>query len=537
MQGLTEDLFELSADIVIVGSGAAATTAAMTAANEGQEVLILEAADAIGGTTALSGCGAWVPNNRYIRELGLEDPREPLLRFLASVAYPDQYDPSSPTLGLLPDAYELIATYYDRGSEAIDYIVDAGATTFFADVDTPDYHYFHPDNKVPQGRLLKPPERKIGHDGAADAHLGRMLKFVEDRGGSVRTNHRAVGLLRNEDDEVVGLEVRAGLRTILVRARKAVIFGTGGFLHNAEKRKEYLMGPTYGGCATPSAQGDFIDIGTEVGASLGLMSQAWWYQVALEQVMDSSVVTRGLTMPFGDAMIQVNKYGRRVMNEKLPYNERGPLHFLWDGTEYRNLVLFSIFDDEVLDIPDKTHRRLPVPQRGEDVHYLISGDTFDELVVGIEKHLEKVKHVTGGFTLGDSFLENLKHSVKRFNGFAENGVDEDFGRGEDPISMVWSQPHRDKAKKTMAPFTEQGPYHCILLVAGALDTKGGPKINTKAQVIDGRKNPIPGLYGAGNCVASPTGRSYWGPGATIGSAMIYGYIAGREAAQESVKKL
>ncbi|HWL42003.1 MAG TPA: FAD-dependent oxidoreductase [Ilumatobacter sp.] len=535
--GLTEDLFDLSADVVVVGSGAAATAAAATAANEGAEVLLLERAEQLGGTTALSGCGAWVPNNSYMRAEGYEDPRDAALRFMASLAYPHQYDPVSATLGLSSLAYELLETYYDRGPEAIDYLVGCGATSFFADVGVPDYFANHPENKAPYGRLLKPPERKIAHEGAAEAHLQRMYDFIQAKGGAVRTGHRVQSLLRNESGEVIGAEVHAGVRGILVRARKAFVFGTGGFLHNPEMRRNFLMGPTYGGCATPTAQGDFVTIAQEVGARFSLMQHAWWYQVPLEHAAENGHTAGGLFMPFGDSMLQVNRFGQRVINEKAPYNERGPVHFLWDGTEYPNLVLFSIFDDGVIENPNPMRMRFPVPQRGEDVNYVVSGETIEDLAVNIEQRLEKYRAHTGGLQLSREFVANLKATIERFNGFARTGVDEEFGRGQEPISTLWSGPLQPDAKATMHPLRDTGPYHCVLLVAGALDTKGGPTINARSQVLDARERPVPGLYGAGNCVASPAGQAYWGPGVTIGAAIIYGYIAGQGAAAEPVKAL
>jgi 3-oxosteroid 1-dehydrogenase len=280
-----------------------------------------------------------------------------------------------------------------------------------------------------------------------------------------------------------------------------------------------------------------VRIGIEAGAQLGNMTEGWWYQIALEHVVQSGQTAGGFFMPFGDSMIEVNRHGRRVVNEKAAYNERGAVHFAWDGREYSNLVLFYIYDEGVHNNTDPIGFRYPVPQPDEDVNYVIKGETLEELAANIDERLAQFAEHTAGLVLDDEFLPNLKETIERFNGFARTGIDKDFGRGDSAISKFWGGQLQAGAKNTMFPISDTGPYYCILAVAGALDTCGGPKINTKAQVLSTRNEPIPGLYGAGNCIASPAGQAYWGPGATIGPALTFGYIAGLNAAKESEKLL
>jgi predicted oxidoreductase len=120
---------------------------------------------------------------------------------------------------------------------------------------------------------------------------------------------------------------------------------------------------------------------------------------------------------------------------------------------------------------------------------------------------------------------------------SRDGVDCDFHRGESPIEQTWAGSSRDGMRNaTMHPFTESGPYHCVILAPVGLDTKGGPVTDEHARVLDTMGEPIPGLYGAGNCVASPAGQAYWGPGGTVGMAFIFGSIAGKHAATQGQRR-
>lgn len=547
--GSGDDLFDFDADVLVVGTGGSGFAAAITAAAEGRSVIVFECNDHIGGTTGASGGTAWIPNNASLRAQGKEDPRDFALKYMCRLAYPQYYLPDHPTLGLPADAYELIATFYDRGSEAIDHlsaidVFDLMADTRAPDVDNPmempsgnllagfpDYGAELEEEKLPTGRHLFP---RPGTPGMVD----QLEAGAAAHGVQVVLSHQVRGVIRNDDGEVVGLELQYGHTARLARARRAVVFASGGYAHNEELVRRYLPGRVYGTCATLGAQGDFVRIGIEAGAQLGNMKNAWWKQVPLEAALRSPTPP-SVWLPWGDAMIHVNRYGRRVVDEKMPYHDRSQAHQIYDPTrrEYPNLVLFMIYDDTVATSESRAGMRQPLPAPGEPVpDWIITGETWDDLIAKIDAKLADNAAEIAGLRLDPSFRENLAATIERFNGFAASGVDLDFGRGRAPIGRAWNGPNRDGSPNpTMAPFAPEGPYHCVIICAGVLDTNGGPVINTRAQVLDHSGDPIPGLYGAGNCVASPAGQAYWGPGATIGLGITYGYLAGRNAAAEPEK--
>jgi succinate dehydrogenase/fumarate reductase flavoprotein subunit len=533
------DIWDEQADVVVVGGGAAGFGSALAALDRGVSVLMLERARDVGGTTAKSGGQFWIPNNSLMRGYGIEDPRAPMLRYMARLAYPHLYDPDGPTLGLSSSSYELIAAFYDHASRAVDRMIEMGALRPELDLVTPSYHADLDDDLAPYGRSLvpfgKPKNRADGTGG--EVLIRGMESAARARGLRILLEHRAATVLRNDVGEVVGLEARVGRRTVLVRSRLAVVFCSGGFLHDHDLRTNFLRGPVFGGCAADTSTGDFVRIGLELGTQLGNMNNAWWNQCVVEVALRTPSTIRDVWMPFGDSMIQVNRYGRRVVNEKMPYNERAQVHFQWNPTtrEYTNLLLFMVYDEDVARHPSTSSFREPVPPPGESAQYVISGDTWENLAANIDRRLEELAPRTGGARLDASFASNLRGTVARYDGFAALGRDEDFGRGETPIQLAWGAGDRGAPNPTMHPFRSHGPYHCIILGGGSLDTKGGPRINPRAQVLDVGGSPIPGLYGAGNCIASPAGQAYWAAGGTIGPALTFGFIAGSSAADEKEK--
>jgi hypothetical protein len=520
--------FDYEEDILVVGSGCSGLTAALAASSQGASVAVFEASAQAGGA---EGNSFWIPNNRSMRErFGLEDRRDDAIRYMCRLAYPQYFVDGHPNMGLPVDLYEPIATFYDHGSKAIDFLRELGFAIESEPDSAADYHAGRREDLAPRGRFMKAPS---GHPRLAE----QLLRLAESAGVKVLVGHRVVDALKNATGEVVLLMVQVGYRMVLARARRAVIFASGGFGSNPALIAEHLPARIYGTCTVETNVGDFVDISRRLGARLAGMHGAWWKQGSVEQAVSNWRV-QPVFMPFGDSMVQVNRYGKRVMNEKLPYNERGTVHLQWDPVrqEFPNLLVFMIWDDVVAQDPTETFTRPPVPMPGEHSRYVIAGSTWEDLAARIDERLEQLAEHVGGVRLDEGFTSTLLETIHRFGDYAASGIDADFHRGEAPIELDWHFSRRPGAPNpALARFSESGPYYCVILGASVLDTHGGPRINSKAQVLDASDQPIAGLYAAGNCVASITGQAYWGPGATMGPAVTYGYIAGLEAAQESPK--
>jgi len=543
-------------DVIVVGTGGAGFAAAVTATQAGAEVIILERAGNAGGTTLISGGEFWIPNNSKMVAAGKTDPKPDALKYMARLSYANLYDADSPTLGLPQHQYDLLDVYYDTGSVAVDKFEEWGALynriqpsmgySEFPDFADPDYHADLPEDKAPYGRGLNPDPDK----GGSGAIPVQMQKWTDEKGVPLLLNHRVIGLYQNSKGEVVGVRVDNEGTELNFRSKKGVFFGTGGFTQSLEKNLAYLRGPVFASCSVGTCTGDFVDIGIAAGAELGNMQNAWWLQCPLELALAAPSLPGADTwIPYGDSMLIVNKYGERITTEKMVYNERGQTHHWWNPAkrEFSNLVQFMIYDDAVAQDPTEFGFRFPVPAAGKDADYVIKGETWEELIQNISDRLDSIRgqgqltaRVGADVVLADDFLDKFSATLERFNGFAESGVDEDFGRGSTPIQIAWgggTTRFKTNANPTMAPFATKGPYYCILLGSMTLDTKGGPVTDTSARVLHINGSVIPGLYGAGNCVASPAGQAYWSGGGTLGPALTFGYIAGNNLAAEPEKAL
>ncbi|RJG02479.1 FAD-dependent oxidoreductase [Noviherbaspirillum sedimenti] len=535
-----EQRFDAEYDVIVCGSGAAGLGTALFSRWQGNQVLVLEKAGSVGGTTAKSGFWYWIPNNVPMQKAGIADPKPDFMKLVARLTATHAYNPALPKLGLSDWQYEMCEAFYDTASTAAELLNEKNALPYQHRKEVPDYWAELPENKAPTGRALQPAGAEL-HDGGKFGI--RALSAAARRDGiAIKTSHRVQGVIRNNRGEVIGVEVTApDGGQLRFRAKKAVVFGTGGFTHDPELRRDFLGGNIVGGCAANSNEGDLIRISSPLGMQLGNMNHAWNCPVVYEKAVAKEGSMWGAFMPSGDSMVFVNKYGRRVVNEKLQYNEMTRAFWAWDGTreEFPNALLVAIWDQQAQDNCAEANYGSYIVPPGSDDRHVIKGATRAELAKNIAARLAKYREQVN-VTLAPEFVANLDETIKRFNGFARSGKDTDFHRGERPVELLFNgnvKTAPGKKNPTMSPISDKGPFYAALLGPGSLDTKGGPRTDTHGRILDVNGKPIPGLYGVGNCVASASGPAYWSGGATLGPIITFAYRAANALQKESVKEV
>lgn len=552
---LDEVPWDETVDVVVAGSGAAGLTAALAAAEEGASVLVLEKAANLGGTTALAGSAfdgeragtwVWICNNALMREAGIDDPRPSALAYMARLAHPEEYRRDAEGFGLPPAEHELLAAFYDHGQEMCRELADLGVLDWFVLDGVVDYFSDLEENAAPHGRSLAVRARDGGEATGAEI-VESLAVAAAAREVEVRTSCPLRVVVADEDGVEVG-GVLAGDRAAsarLVRARGGVVAATGGFGASGPLRRTFLRGPIAATLAAPFNTGDLLTIAGELGAPLANMSEAWLTPLVLDR--NGRPAGAAFRLP-GDSMLVVNRYGRRVVNEKTTYNEMTRAFFVWDADrgEYPNLPLFLVYDEWVA----RTCRRLPgdapsfagggnpLAPSFEPGGHELRGDSLEGLAEAISRRLAQCAAHLGDLELDAQFLPALRRTLEDFAASAADGHDRELGRGSTAVQRARSGPsHReDQPNPTMHALADAGPYYAVLLVPGALDTRGGPAIDVHGRVRGRDGEAIHGLYAAGNCAGSPSGQGYFGGGATIGLGMTFGWLAGRHAARRAAER-
>ena len=533
-------------DVVVLGSGAAGLTAALAAAVDGATVAVFEKADKVGGTTAWSGAGIWIPGNQLAREAGVVDSEERGLEYLLSLS----------NGMILP---ELAEALIEGGPLLVDFLHEHTQIRLQLVPGYPDYHPEHPGGMPQGGRTLEPglvslagipewvdriaaePRRvvliemplgggtgvvapevlvereKSQLEGQGRALVAGLLEACLVRGVQVTTGSRAVRLV-TDDGDVIGVELETADGSCSVGAG-AVVLATGGFEYDADLVRDFLRGPLTRGVGAASNTGDGLRMAMRVGAQLGNMREAWWSPVVTLPGHRDDGAQNGLLSSRERALpgsLMVNRYGRRFANEAANYNAFGGAFHQLDSSrlEYPNLPAYLLFDQSTVD------------------RFGVFGGAPGQAVPDWVTRAETLDELAAAFGIA---ADELRETVKRFNENARAGVDPDFTRGASTFDRFpggrMSDP--DSPYATLGPL-ETAPFYGVEVTSSALGTKGGPRTDRDGRVLDVDGAVISGLYAAGNVMASPSGMVYGGAGATLAVAGVWGIYTGRAAVRDRV---
>jgi 3-oxosteroid 1-dehydrogenase len=546
-------------DVVVVGSGGAGMVAALTAAHQGLSTVVVEKAAHYGGSTARSGGGVWIPNNEILKRDGVKDTPEAAAEYLH---------------GIVGDVVERerIDTYLKRAPEMLSFVLTHSPLKMCWVPNYSDYYPEAPGGRA-GGRSIEPKPfnaRKLGEDmpgleppygkvplnvvvmqqdyvrlnllkrhrkgvlrslkvgfrtmwgkatgqalvGMGRALIGPLRIGLRDAGVPLLLN-TALTDLYVEDGVVRGVYVRdatgpESAEPRLIKARRAVILGSGGFEHNEQMRVKYQRAPittewTVGAAANT---GDGIVAAEKLGAALELMEDAWWGPT----VPLVGAPWFALSERNSPGSIIVNMSGKRFMNESMPYVEAA--HWMYGG-QYgqgpgpgENVPAWLVFDQQYRDryIFAGLQPGQRIPKKWLESGVVVKADTLAELA-----------------ELTSLPAAELAETVSRFNGFARTGRDDDFHRGESAYDRYYGDP-TNKPNPNLGEVSH-APYYAAKMVPGDLGTKGGVRTDVHGRALRDDGSIIEGLYAAGNVSSPVMGHTYPGPGGTIGPAMAFGYLA------------
>jgi succinate dehydrogenase/fumarate reductase flavoprotein subunit len=536
-----------SIDVIVVGSGAAALTAAITAHDNGARVAVVERTSSIGGTTAVSGGGIWMPQNHHMASLGIDDSRPEALAYMLRL-----------TAGRTP--VELLERYVDEGPGIVADL-EKRTRLRLQPMSWPDYHP-EMEGAKSSGRMLEPAlfdttalggwadtlrrppvlgmpitlqeatvewqptyypdrfdaaevqQRMADHRVACgQALIAALLDACLARGIEPVLEARAYEVAM-QGDRVAGLVVDHGGRRTVVPA-PSVVLASGGYEWNPTLRTRFLAGPLTHPHTPPANEGDGLLMAMEVGADLANMTEAWWYPAS--SVPGEEYEGRPLARFVGvertaPHSIMVDRFGSRFVNEAANYNDMQKAFFSFDANEYssRHLPCWVVFDHQYR----SRYAAATVRPSDPDPDWLPVHETLEGLAetVGIDP-------------------VGLAGTIERWNHLVRDGNDRDFGRGASAYDRFHGDP---TAPHPNLGTIEQGPYYALPIHIGSVGTKGGPRVDGHGRIQHVRDHPIPGLYGAGNVIASPAGPAYYGGGTSIGMGVVWGHLAGSHAASHAM---
>lgn len=556
---------EDSWDVIVVGAGAAGLAAACKAAMDGASVLLLEQADVIGGTTAISGGMIWIPANAKMAGIGQSDTldnarsyleallppgdRQRLNAFLSwgdeavrdlearttlrlqpVITYPDYYpDLPGATSGgrvLEPvpfDASTLGAKFRMLREPLGEFMLFGGMMISRQDIPhlRKFFRSFRSALHVTK-LLLRYGLQRLSASRGTTLYLGnalaaRLLRSALDLGVAVRTGQTVGRLMANAGGRVIGVEVYDTNRArSCEHARQGVILATGGLSHSGETRQNFV--PAEAGHLTatvsPGNAPRGARLATDVGAALSPPTKegAFWVPASTFKRKDGStgVFPHTVTDRAKPGLIAVDADGKRFVNEAISYHEfvRAQL-----ANADRAIPAWLICDRKFL------------WKYGLGKVRPFSLSTRANVASGYLKWANTIKALAEATVIP---AESLQATIKSYNEYAERGEDPDFGKGGN-IYQRHLGDAENKPNPCVAPITD-APFYAVAVRPADLGMSSGIVTDPQARVLRPDGSAIDGLYACGNDMASVMEGAYPGPGITLGPAITFGWLAGRNAA-------
>ena len=553
-------------DVVVVGAGGAGMSAALFAAIEGARVLLLEASEHVGGTTAYSGGANWLPGNEEGKQVNPDDTVDAAAHYLDQAV--GNYSERAQREALLANAASAVACI--EANSHVKYFARRFQPDFVSDVEgateggralepmpfdgrrlgklfplvrppIPEYTFLGgmmvDYDDVPHLLGWKRSWTSFAHTARmvmrqagdrlryprgtrlvlGNALVARLLLSLVDRGVPILTN-ATVTALERVGGTVGSVVVRQGGQTRTIGVNGGVILASGGFSRHAARRAAYAPGMDAAWSpSAPANTGLMQDLAEAVGARHGGGGRAdfFWTPVSLRKRRDGSTAvyphfSRDRTKP---RMVTVGRDGCRYYNESASWHEFG-CAMVEGNTEGRTVPSFLITDLVGL----RRYGFGTVRPGGAGLRaaladgYVTEGQTLAELAskLGID-----------GAALG--------RTVQRLNGYAETGVDLEFGRGTTSYQRAFGDRSWPGKNPNIGPL-DTPPFFAIRLYPGDIGTATGLVTDPAGRALDKAGEPIPGLYACGNDMHSVMGGVYAGPGITIGPGMVFAYLGARDAA-------